>query len=184
LLSNASNDYIEKSLNGRCDQIRLTDSLHTLLGLYFIPNESDAERARQIAVFVLDLADMSEDCVWWAIREWRRTETRRPTPAGLRQLAMMRRHEASKRRRVPVPPTLIEPPRRDTTMEERKEILAKIAKDLGLVKGRDEQWTLPSDLTPAPRVPHWSEGAKADDPRYAALRKARAENALMTGGGE
>lgn len=33
-----------------------------------------------------------------------------------------------------------------------------------------------------PRIPHWSETAAPDDPRWAALRKARAANAIVGGG--
>jgi hypothetical protein len=96
LLSSASSEYIRESLNGRCDQERLTDALRTLLGLYFVPTETQGERARQVAMFVVDLGEFSDDAVWWAIREWRRTQDRKPTPASLRQLCMMRREEASK----------------------------------------------------------------------------------------
>jgi hypothetical protein len=96
LLSGAANEYIQESLNGRCDQERLTDTMRTLLGLYFVPTETQVERARQVAMFVADLSEFSDDAVWWAIREWRRTQDRKPTPASLRQLCMMRREEASR----------------------------------------------------------------------------------------
>ena len=77
---------------------------HTAIGdvpFHHLPLTRDTKaqqeaQVRQIALFVKDLEEFSDDCVWWAIREWRRNETRRPTPASLRQLCMMRRHEALK----------------------------------------------------------------------------------------
>jgi hypothetical protein len=175
-LSNASNSYVAESLNGRCDQTRLIDALRTLLGLYYIPNETEAERARHIALFVTDLADMSDDCVWWAMREWRRTQDRRPSPASLRQLCMMRRQEAVRALPKPEPAP---PPYKladEATLKERKAILARVAKENGLVQSKSGQWTLPSEEVEAPRIPHWTETAKPDDPRYAELRRARAAN--------
>jgi hypothetical protein len=148
------------------------DALRTLLSLYYIPNETEAERVRHVAMFIQDLADMSDDCVWWAMREWRRNNDRRPTPATLRQLCMMRRQEAvkllPKPEPAPLPYKLADP----ETLEERKAILARIAAEKGLVR-RAGTWTLPSEAEEAPRVPHWTETAQPNDPRYAALKTAR-----------
>lgn len=159
--------------------MRLPDALRTLLGLYYIPNETDAERARQIALFVTDLADMSDDCVWWAMREWRRTQDRRPSPAALRQLCMMRRQEAVRALPKPEPAP---PPYKladEATLEERRAILARVAEESGMVRSKSGQWTFPSEVEEAPRVPHWTETAMPNDRRYAALRRARAGNSLM-----
>jgi hypothetical protein len=93
-------------LHGQCNQGRLVDALRDLLSLYYQPNETAEMRARQIALFVKDLADMSDATVHWAVDEWRRTMDRRPTPASLRQLCMVRRAEATNalaRRQPPEP---------------------------------------------------------------------------------
>ncbi len=152
------------------------DSLRDLLGLYYQPNETVDQRTRHIALFVKDLADMSDDAVGWAIQEWRRTQDRRPSPASLRQLCMMRRHEASEQtagRRPPDPA-----PYGDATIGEeerarREAIVAKCAKASGFVQTKHGQWTLPSEAPEAKRVPHWSETAAPTDPRFIELRRAR-----------
>ena len=56
-LYSASNSYLDAALNSRCDQTVLIDALRTLLGLYYQPNETSEERARQIASFVADLSE-------------------------------------------------------------------------------------------------------------------------------
>ena len=89
-MSTASNSYLEAACSTACNLRRLIDALRALLGLYYQPDEPAHHRARQIALFVKDLADQSDDAVHWAIDEWRRNHDRRPTPASLRQLAMMR----------------------------------------------------------------------------------------------
>jgi hypothetical protein len=176
-LSSASSEYAQESLYGRCDQARLVDALRTLLGVFYVPNETEAERARQIALFVQVLAEMSDDCVWWAMREWTRTQDRRPSPASLRQLGMMRRQEALAALPKPAPEP---PPYRPATpeqLETRKAILARVAAEAGMVRNKHGEWTLPSELVETPRIPHWSETAGPDDPRWATLRRARAANA-------
>jgi hypothetical protein len=105
-LYSASNEQLTAILHGQCNQARLVDALRDLLSLYYQPNETTEIRARQIALFVKDLADMSDATVGWAIDEWRRTQDRRPSPASLRQLCMVRRAEATTaqaKRRPPEP---------------------------------------------------------------------------------
>lgn len=177
-LSSASNDYVRAVLETRCDQGRLIEAMRTLLGLYYQPNETPEERARQVAVFVQDLADMSDDCVWWAMREWRRNNDRRPSPATLRQLAMMRRQEATKLlpkpKQAPPPYALATPEQ----LAERKAIMGLVLGSNGFVREPSGQWTLPSEQDAPERVPHWSESAAADDPRWAEVRRARAASVL------
>ncbi len=183
LPSNASNDYIAASLTGRCDQADLSDALRTLLGLFFVPSETDAERARQIALFLTDLSDMSDDCVWWAMREWRRNNDRRPSPASLRQLCMMRRAELTRERdrrsvKADDDPTLYKIASPETQAE-RAESLARIAAETGMVRvGR--VWSLPDRPEDAPKVgPHWSLTERAANPMFTeTLRRARADNPL------
>lgn len=181
--SSASNDYLADALGTRCDQPRLAGALRTLLGLYFQPGETPEERARQIATFVADLSDMSEDNVWWAMREWRRTHDRRPSPASLRQLCMVRRMELTRAmaRRSPVEEPAPFQVLTDEERAHRKAVVASAAAACGFVKNQHGQWELPP-LEGRPRLPHWSKTAAPEDPRWAALRKARAANAIVGGG--
>ena len=181
--SSASNDYLALALETRCDQGRLVDSLRTLLGFYYQPNETESERARQIALFVADLSEMSDDNVWWAIREWRRTQDRRPSPATLRQLCMMRRHEVGKALKGRQPQESAAPYRVEFLTEEerahRKAVVAKAAASCGFVQNKHGQWELPDDNAPK-RMPHWSETANASNPLFAeTLAHARAGNPLI-----
>ena len=156
------------------------DDLRDLLRLYFVPSETPEAQVRQIALFVKDLEEFSDDCVWWAIREWRRNETRRPTPASLRQLCMMRRQEALKAATRPEvkPPatgdggevTPFMAPLSDAEKERRRGVIAQCAKSAGLKF--DGRQVVP-DIPTKPRTPHWSEIAKPDDPRWKALKEAR-----------
>jgi hypothetical protein len=178
-LSSASNEYVRAVLETRCDQVKLIEGLRTLLGLFYQPSETDEERARQIAMFVADLSDMSDDCVWWAMREWRRNNDRRPSPASLRQLAMMRRQEALKQNPYPKPvPALPYREARPETVEERKAVVQRAAASCGFVRDTHGQLAFPEDVKRPVRVPHWSETAAPDDPRWAELRRARAASPL------
>lgn len=100
--SNLSDREIGEALDGRCNQARLARSLRDLLKPYFA--ESPEERAREVAIFVQDLAEFSEDVAFWAVREWRLNEDRRPTSAGLRKFCMARRADLvrEQRRRAPL----------------------------------------------------------------------------------
>jgi hypothetical protein len=177
-LYSASNEQLQAILHGQCNQGRLVDALRDLLSLYYQPNETTDQRTRQIALFVKDLADMSDATVGWAIDEWRRTMDRRPSPASIRQLCMMRRAEATAvlaklRPAEPAPyaDANITPEERD----KRADILERVAKASGFVQTQHGQWTLPVDPKAELEVkPHWSVTAAPDDPRWQMLRKARA----------
>lgn len=180
----ASNDYLAEAMRGRCDQDRLITTLRDLLSLYFVPDESAEMRVRQIALFVKDMSEFSDDCALWAVDEWRRNHDRRPSPAALRQLAMMRKQEAFKAgerfRKPPEPERFIEP-----DPVKRAANLERINRDLGMVLHRG-QYATPRYVAEAERVerrrPHWTETAAPDDPRWADLRRARAANPLMSPG--
>lgn len=176
--SNASNDYLAAALASRCDQVKLADALRTLIGLYYQPNETEEERVRQIALFIGDLSDMSDDNVWWAMREWRRTQDRRPSPAALRQLCMARRHdldrEEKSRRPRDVGPQMWSPATPEQ-IAKRKSIMDRVAAQAGFVRDKEGALAWPSRPDDKPtRLPHWSETAAPDDPRWSALRAARA----------
>lgn len=180
-LCSASNDYLGEAMHGRCDQGRLVDALRVLFAAYFVPDETTEMRAMLIATFVKDMAEFSDDCAFWAVDEWRRNHDRRPSPASLRQLAMMRKQEAFKagqRLRQPEP----EPVYSEPDPAVRAENLERIHKTLGSVLNRGEYVspTYVADVEKrAARKPQWSETAAPDDPRWAELRRARAANPLM-----
>ena len=175
-LYSAPAEYRREALNGKCDAGKLAKALKTLLGYYFVATETPEERARQIAQMAMDLSEFSEDCVWWAMREWRQKHDRKPTPASLRQLCMMRRHEALKAAPRPEPdrsqtgagPFMA--PLSDDEKERRRAVIAKCAKAAGM--NFDGRQVVP-DISTKPRTPHWSEIAKPDDPRWKALKEAR-----------
>jgi hypothetical protein len=131
-LYSASNDQIDAILHGRCNQGRLVDALRDLLGLYYQANETAEQRARIIALFVKDLSDMSDATVHWAVDEWRRTQDRRPSPASLRQLCMVRRAEASNalaKRKPPEPAPTFQ--LSDEDRARRREQVERIMKEAG-----------------------------------------------------
>ena len=179
-LYSAPAEYRREVLEGKCDAGRLAKALKTLLGYYFVASETPEERARQIAQMAMDLAEFSEDCVWWAMREWRQKHDRKPTPASLRQLCMMRRQEALKAATRPEvkPPatgdggevTPFMAPLSDAEKERRRAVIAKCAKAAGM--NFDGRQVMP-DIPTKPRTPHWSETALPDDPRWRALKEAR-----------
>ena len=155
------------------------DGLRDLLSIYYQPSETPEMRARQIALFVKDLAEFSDEAVSWAIDEWRRTQDRRPTPATLRQLCMTRKQEALQAQRGRTATEAIGgpdlQPLSDEERERRSAVIAKAAKAAGFVQNQHGQWQLPQPEGAKPkRIPHWSETAAPDDPRFAELRRARA----------
>lgn len=177
-----STEALRAALDGRCDQDRLLRGIRDLLGLYWQPSDTPEERARQAMLFVRDLAEFSDDVVHCALREWRRQHDRRPSIAALRQLCMARRHDltAEVNARRPPAPAPYQPV--EITAEERahrEAVIGKAATDAGFVRNQHGQWELPADQKDKPaRIPHWSETAAPDDPRWAQLRRA-----LALGGG-
>jgi hypothetical protein len=63
--------------------------------------------------------------------------------------------------------------RRDVSAEEKQRAQKVAAEYLAMCAEQDKK------AHERKRVPHWSENAAPDDPHWAALRKARAENALI-----
>lgn len=157
------------------------DDLRDLLGLYYQPNETDAHRARQIALFVKDLADMSDATVQWALTEWRRTQDRRPTPATLRQLCMVRRSEASQQmssRRPKPSEAEFRQEISDAEREHRKAVIADVAARCGMIQA-GQQLAWPKNAEPEHRTLHWSETASPEDRRWQDLQRAREQNAII-----
>lgn len=183
LLSSRSRQEISAALAQPCDQEKLARALRDLLGLYWIAADSPEERARQIALFVKDLAKFPEAVLAYAIHEWRTREDRRPSIASLHQLCMSRQHDLMARRdelfeaeRIAAQP---EPePLSPEEAERRRENLERIMRATGFLR-RPRGWITETeaaeeDAKQAERPPHWSETAAPDDPRWTALRKARA----------
>jgi hypothetical protein len=157
-LFSASNEYLEHAAYGQCDQEKLVDGIRVLLSFYFSLDETAETKARQIALFVKDMADFSDDCAFWALDEWRKKQDRRPTPASLRQLAMTRKAEAfrilgTKSQGITFgyrEPSEAELAERARQKAKTDAMLADLVKRANMADAR-------------PRVPHWSETPESAD---------------------
>lgn len=81
---------------------------------YWVANESPKLRAALAADWLDDLAEFHESIVAMACRDWRQTETRRPTPAEIRKLCL----EVTR---------VYEPPPKPAPPENPQQIAARIA---------------------------------------------------------
>ena len=68
----------------------ITMRVEALLSHYFQPNISDEADLLAAATWIDVLGDIPKDAVDQAFCEWERTEEKRPTPAGIRRLALTR----------------------------------------------------------------------------------------------
>jgi len=188
LLTSRSFREINAALAEPVDQAKLARALRDLLGLYWVAADAPEERARQIALFVKDLSKFSEAVVAYAIHEWRTREDRRPSIASLHQLCSRRQFELLEHRDRLIEAERVEPapqPMSEGELEERRIRVEGILQDSGFTKRR-EGWIMNSQaaeerVKEEARAPHWSETAAPDDPRWAAVRKAREANPLMRG---
>lgn len=178
LPSTMRDEEITEALGGRVAAVKLKLALEDLVRPHWF--ENSAERVRDVAVMMGDLAEFSEDVTAYAIREWRHNHDRRPTSAALRQICMVRRYELATelRRRSEPQAAPKEPPQawRPATPEqlaERKAIFDRIATKAGFVRDKDGNITLPSEEAEPERQPHWSESAAPNDPRWVTLKLAR-----------
>lgn len=67
-------------------------------------------------------------------------------------------------------------------LEERRRIFERIATSLGMIRDKRGRITTAARLretTAKPRPKHWTETAGPDDPRWAALRKARKDSGMI-----
>lgn len=160
-------------MHGRCDQSRLVDALRDLFSVYYQPDETTAMRARQIALFVKDMAEFSDDCAFWAIDEWRRTQDRRPSPASLRHLAMTRKQEAFSAAKRSAPRPAPEPAYVEPDPAKRAQNLQRIGFAMASLASAHDAERRNRE------APHWSHVAAPNDPRLAQLEMARKANPLM-----
>lgn len=88
-----------KELGGPQKQLRDVSALVArLMNHYWKDNEHAAMRQAQIEDWITDLREFPVECIEEACREWRRTETKRPTPAHIRKLAIAARAAAAQER--------------------------------------------------------------------------------------
>lgn len=156
---------------------------------YWQPNEIEQERVRYETLIVRDLAQFSDWVVVSAITEWRRTMSKRPTPADL--IAMCKRYRQnavvqknSRSSRCGPDPESHTGGHSSATSEERKASFRRIADAVGFVEHNGD-WISQdyfSDLKAeeeAPRVPHWTERDDTRELWRSHLERARASNPLM-----
>lgn len=186
MLSSRSPQEISAALRDPVDQAKLAVAIKDLLGLYWVPADSPEDRARQIALFVRDLAKFPDAVVAYAVHDWRTTQDRRPSIASLHQLCMCRQRALMERAAYLSPPDQAPDPTPSAEqIEQRRALIGQALAKNGFVK-RETGWVSPgvvAEEKEQPRKPHWSETAAPDDPKWAALRRARAENPLMNQGG-
>jgi hypothetical protein len=94
-------------------------AVHTLLSFYYVPGEDQRVVAAQGRMWVEDLRGFPRHVIEAALRDWRRSETRRPTPADIIKLC---------RSHMPRPRIVAEP---QTVREITPEAKARIAGMLG-----------------------------------------------------
>lgn len=96
-----------------------------LLSHYWTADDHPAVRQGQIEDWLDDLREFEPDVVKEACRQWRRSNTRRPTPADIRTLCMEERsvREWRERRKYALPaPVKADPEFVPPTDEERREM--------------------------------------------------------------
>lgn len=67
---------------------RIAERITTLLSHFWTADEDPRLRKLQIADWLDDLAEFGPGIVSRAVKEWRQTETKRPTPADIRKLCI------------------------------------------------------------------------------------------------
>ncbi len=180
LLSSHSRQEISAALSTPVDQAKLFQAIKDLLGMYWIAADMPEDRARQIALFVKDLAKFPDAVVAYAVHDWRTRQDRRPSIASLHQLCMTRQVALIQRRDALFEAEQGQSSAPEPTPEEmarREEFMARALDTAGFAK-RKAGWLMKTEIAEAedkPRIPHWSETAAPNDPRFAALRKARAD---------
>lgn len=183
MLSSHSRQELSAALAGTCNQAKLAIAIKDLLGLYWIAADSPEDRARQIALFVRDLAKFPEAVIAYAVHHWRTTQDRRPSIASLHQLCMARQHALAQRLdyldgNAYRPAPHIGPEPTTAEIESRRAFVETTLAQAGFQK-RTTGWVSPGivaeEAISPKRVPHWSETASPDDPRWIALRQARAK---------
>lgn len=69
--------------------------VRALASLYFVPNERPEVLAMAMQRWVAIIGEVPGPLAAWAFDEWERTQTHRPSPAHIRQLASKRRRDFS-----------------------------------------------------------------------------------------
>ncbi len=129
---------------------------------YWTADDHPAVRQAQIEDWLEDLCEFGVELVRFACADWRRSQTRRPTPADIRLLAI-----AEHRRRNPTPdPPYIPPP---APRERTPEDIAHVGRMMAL-------WRSQVDLSADALLTPEAKRAKHDDPE--ALRRGRVELGL------
>lgn len=182
----------------RPDPQRLILRISACLSSYFDPDSDPEVRLMVRKQYAQALGIYPSWAVARAFDEWAKTGTRRPSPADLvilteRQIApffteLRKREErmkAEQEEREAAAKRRVTPEQRDAILREfgmtpdRMQAVKRFPKAATM----DEAVAMQSEQAEAPSR-HWSDTADPDGPEWAALRAARAKNALMNGGNE
>ena len=162
------------------DEAYVLERTRVCLSCFYEPDMLPEDRAAMMDEFGRALRTFPRWSVSKAFDAWMRTAQRRPSPGEIAILAGRElkavTDEIALRRKLEVKP---EPPRAKPDAAAAAEILnragwtpnrmAAIRNAHPLVGSMNEAETARATA----RVPHWSETAAPDDPRFTALRKAR-----------
>lgn len=184
-----SDDALDRAIAGRCDTDRAQQQVRDLMRVYWQPNEPAEDRVRYETLIVKDLAQFSDWAVASALKEWRRTMAKRPTPADLIALCSRYRQNAVVQRNArlgPIQPgpTATHAGHSSTISEACRASFKRIAAEAGFVEHQGEWITQAHrddlDTVETQRPPHWTEREETAGRWADALRRARAGNRLMS----
>ena len=175
-----STEALTQAIHLAGDEAYVLERTRICLSCFYEPDMAPEDRAAMMDEFGRALRAFPRWAVSKAYDAWMRTAHRRPSPGEIAILAGRElkavTDEIALRKKLAVAP---DPIREKPDANAAAEILARagwtpqrmdaIRKAHPLVGSMNEAETAQATA----RVPHWSETASPDDPRFAALRKAR-----------
>ena len=191
LLREKSAEDLIQAIHSEGDEAFALDRARVTLKLYFEREMSDLDRAEMLEEFGRALRDLPRWAVSQAFDRWNREQRRRPAPGDIVDLAKqaMRRitDELADRRReadrAALPTRENDPKERALMAETAKAIMEEAgftAARFDVVKRFPTVRTLEEAYAKSEaQQPHWTETVAPDSAEMAALRAARAANAMM-----
>lgn len=175
-----STEALTQAIHSAGDEAYVLERTRVCLSCFYEPDMAPEDRAAMMDEFGRALRNFPRWAVSKAYDGWMRTAHRRPSPGEIAILAGRElkavTDEIALRRKLEVAP---EAPREKPDAAAAAEILNRagwtpsrmdaIRRAHPMVGSMSEAETARASA----RVPHWSETAAPDDPRFAALRKAR-----------
>jgi hypothetical protein len=139
----------------RRDTALLTETIARLMSHYWTADDHPAARQAQIEDWLEDLSEFGLDVARLACADWRQSQTRRPTPADIRRIAVA---EWNRRNPQPPPVYLPEPPPLIEDETKRAEMAARAAGLANLMK---------AGLVPEPLIGPQPKRGMSDEERDA-----------------